>query len=185
MDRFSELAARGDEELIEKLRSSSDEPVFEELVRRYVSPAYRMALIMLGIREDAEDAVQECFLRLIRARSSYRSGMRFSRWFFAILRNVCRDEVRRRLRAAGGIEKPTARNVELDPSARLELRERVQAAYDAFDRLPEPEREALTLRIHGGLEFSEIAAICGISVEAAKKRAYRGLDRLRRELVRR
>jgi len=181
-ERGADLARSSDEKLIARFRSCPDEEAFEELARRYSASAYRAALAILGSREDAEDAVQDCFLRLIRARSSYRPGMRFSPWFFTILRNTCSDELRRRHRgpqSRGDVPEPAE---ETAPRAGLEIREEFRGARRAFHRLRRSEREVLALRIHGGLKFSEIATACGISVEAAKKRAYRGLDRLRREL---
>jgi len=181
-DSFPALTRLSDEKLIEKFRSVPAEDVFEELVRRYITTAYKAALAMLGLREDAKDAVQECFLRVIRARSSYRPGTPFPCWFFTILRNICRDEGRRRLLAARSLVRLADRAPECDPPSEVEMREHARAARRAFRKLPESERELLTLRIDGGLEFPEIAAICGISTEAAKKRAYRGLDRLRSQL---
>jgi len=166
-----------------RLRSRAGDRVFEELARRHAGRAYRVARACLGGPEAAEDAVQECFLRLVRARGTYRPGMRFSPWFYALLRNACRDELRRRARArshGGELPEPAGG---ADPCAQVLAREDLRAARLAFGRLPAPEREVLALRLGGGLEFSAIAGACGISTDAAKKRAYRGLARLRRDLA--
>lgn len=176
-------AAAGDEELMSGFCSSPREETFEELARRHSAAVFRVAQAMLKAREDAEDAVQECFLRVIRSRASYRPETCFSPWLFAILRNICHDKLRRRHREPRRQRELSEPAWEADPRAQLEAGEDLRAAHRAFLRLPQSEREVLTLHIHGGLKFSEIAAVCGISMEAAKKRAYRGLDRLRRELA--
>ena len=177
------LQAASDEELMAELRSKADDAAFEELARRYTDRAYRAALAMLGAPAAAEDAVQECFLRLVRARRSYRPDSRFSPWFYAMLRNACRDEIRRRGRASAARGAGPRPDEGQPPHAELELREAGAAAGRALAQLPEAEREVLILRVLGGLRFAEIAAVCGISPEAAKKRAYRGLERMRRELA--
>lgn len=169
-----------DEELMAAFQASDDEEAFSELVRRYSEKAFRVAVAVLGNREEAEDAVQECFLRVVRARASYRSEASFSVWLFTLLRNVCRNELRRRSRVPKKEESLFATpEAAADPSEAAELREEAAAARAAFEGLPAADREILTLRIHGGLAFSEIAAACGLSTEATKKRAYRALERLR------
>lgn len=180
--RAAALAAAADEELMAGFRAAGAEDAFEELVRRHSGSGYRAALAMLGNSAAAEDAVQECFLRLVRARGSYVPGSLFSSWFYAILRNVCRDELRRAPHPVAGGAAPPAAPAGAEPFAHLETREAAQAAARAFAQLPESDREVLALRIHGGLEFAQIAAACGISAEAAKKRACRALDLLRRAL---
>ena len=172
-------AAAADEALMDGFARSADEALFEELVRRHTAAAYRAALALLSDSGAADDAVQEGFLRLIRARRSWRPGSSFRSWFFAILRNACRDELRRESRPAPPRATPAAAP---EPLERLQAREQAAAAARAFAELPEGEREVLALRIHGGLEFAQIAAACGISAEAAKKRACRALEILRRRL---
>ncbi len=177
--RSAEIACATDEALMDGFRLSGDERVFEELVRRHSASAYRAALAIVGSTGPAEDAVQESFLRLIRARGEWRPGAGFRSWFYAILRNVCRDELRRAARTDPERAAPSAPR---EPPASLEVREEAAAAARAFAELPEGEREVLSLRIHGGLEFSRIAEAVGISTEAAKKRACRALELLRRRL---
>ncbi|MHC4247591.1 MAG: RNA polymerase sigma factor [Planctomycetota bacterium] len=176
-------AAASDEELMTHFRASAEGAAFEELVRRYTPRAYRTAFSILGRGADAEDAVQECFLRVVRRRATYRPGMPFAVWFFTVLRNLCRDEMRRTVRAADRPPPAPAREPAADAPSLAERAEEGAAALAAFERLAEREREVLALRIHDGLKFAEIAAICGISEEAAKKRAQRALDRLRRDVA--
>ncbi len=179
--RSAEIASASDEALMDDFRAGGDERVFEELVRRHSAPACRAALAILGSIGAAEDAVQESFLRLVRARRAWRPGSVYRSWFYSILRNVCRDELRRCARPTQDPIQPGLPAAH-EPSAALELREQAAAAARAFAELPEGEREVLSLRVHGGLEFSQVAEAVGISTEAAKKRACRALELLRRRL---
>jgi RNA polymerase sigma-70 factor (ECF subfamily) len=173
-----------DERLMAAVVARAEERAFEELAARHREKALRVALALLGRREAAEDALQESFLHLVRARRSFRRGMRFAPWFYALVRNACRDELRRR---AVRLRDPAARSeppAQTDPCDDLVREEDCRAAGRAFAQLPDDDRELLALRIHGGLEFGEIARVLGLAEDAAKKRAYRALDRLRRQLSR-
>jgi RNA polymerase sigma-70 factor (ECF subfamily) len=168
---------------MDSFRASGDDALFEELLGRHRPAAWKTALAILRRRDDAEDAVQEAFLHMVRARRSWRPGRNFRTWFFAILRNVCRDALRR-ARHSPMIEEPVAEPATArGPHHEAEARESARAAARALARMPRQEREVLSLRIHGSLEFREIAAACRISEEAAKKRAGRALERLRRMLA--
>jgi RNA polymerase sigma-70 factor (ECF subfamily) len=174
-----------DEELMAAVAGRGAEAAYEALVRRHWAAAYRVALSCLGARQCAEDAVQECFLRLVRARRSYRRGAAFSPWFYTLLRNVCRDELRRRAhrpRTGAELPEPAWRP---DPAGEAAGREAAGSALDLFVALPAADREILSLRIHAGLDFPAIARTAGLSTEATKKRAYRALERLRRGMTRR
>jgi len=172
-----------DEALFLRFRRTLDEDAFDALVARHAKRAHAVALSFLKEPAAAEDAVQEALLRLVRAREKFRRDLRFAEWFYALLRNCCRDEMRRRVRSPVEDAGSQERTVHADPHGQVETRERAHAARRALDALAPPEREVLVLRVHGGLGFPEIAAACGITTEAAKKRAYRALERLRRELA--
>ena len=175
-------ADASDEDLMRAFRRSADEARFNELFRRYVAPGLRTARSILRDETAAEDALQEAFLRLVRARRSYRPGSRFSSWFYTILRNVCRDELRRPRPAAFPDGASPALPGRANPVIDLERAEDADLARTALARLPDGDREVLALRVYADLSFAEIGRACGISQEAAKKRAQRGLARLRQAL---
>jgi RNA polymerase sigma-70 factor (ECF subfamily) len=178
------LSAQPDERLMAAVRSRLDEVAFEELARRHAGRALGTARSMLGSTESAEDAVQECLLRLVRARRSYRPGMPFAPWFRTLLRNACRDELRRRLRLQSQARVPVApASVAADPHAAAETGAAARSASQALQRLPDADRRILAMRIHGELGFDEIGAALGLSAECVRKRAYRALERLRGELA--
>ncbi len=158
---------------MEQYQKSLDGAAFDLLVNRFMLPAYSAARRILGDEDLAEDAVQEAFLRVVRDRNSYRPSFPFSVWFYTILRNVCRDIQRRRLRQAALI-----RRVAHFAARRTASGRRTEAEY-LLERLPETLRVVLLLRIRDNLSFRQIAAVLGISEEAAKKRGQRGLRLLR------
>jgi RNA polymerase sigma-70 factor (ECF subfamily) len=173
------LQQSSDEELMAAFRCSGDNRRFEELVSRHTARALSVANAMLGDDAAAEDAVQECFLRLIRARGSYQQDKPFSVWFYTILRNICRDELARRAQIRPSGVLPETATV-CDVHALAEMQEESQNIAAALRELSLTDRELLALRIHGGLTFEEIGPQYGLSPDAAKKRIYRALEQLRR-----
>ena len=152
-----------------------DAGAFDQLVSRFLAPALGVAQQMLSDRALAEDAVQETFLRLVRGRERYLPSKSFSPWFYAILRNICRDMLRRRQRRQELHDRAAA-------SVDRRVHEPASAPFDVLgllDALPAEARAVLELRVVQGLAFRDIAAALGISEEAAKKRGQRALRRLR------
>ncbi len=163
------------EALMARFQRLGDTAAFDELVSRHLRRALGVASEILLDHALAEDAVQEAFLHLVRARRQYQPSKPFSTWFYAILRNVCKDMLRRRSRQARVIQEVAAHapaSVAPPPAAGA-------AAERFLERLPEAERAVLTLRLVHDLPLADVAAALGISYEAAKKRAQRGLQRLR------
>lgn len=157
-----------------RFQETLDEKVFEQIVDRFLAPALAVAGQILRDTAAAEDAVQEALLRVVRRRERYRPSLPFSNWFYAVLRNVCRDMLRRQARRARAMQDLAARRDA--PAAPM------TAAADALEllaKLPAAARAVLVLRIVNQLPFRDVAAALGISEEAAKKRAQRALRRLR------
>ena len=157
-----------------RFQETLDEKVFEQIVDRFLAPALAVAGQILSDTAAAEDAVQEALLRVVRRRERYRSSLPFANWFYAVLRNVCKDMLRRQARRARAMQDLAARRdapaAPMTPAAdTLEL----------LAKLPAAARAVLGLRIVDQLPFRDVAAALGISEEAAKKRAQRALRRLR------
>ena len=185
-----------DEHLMRQFQRRLDGEAFERLVGRYAARALAAARQILADGAAAEDAVQETFLRVVRARRQYQVDRPFGVWFFTILRNVCRDVLRRR-----GLEVRAMAHLAVEseeasdpPSAPEDLRASgmrwhgLQAReswagcpwHDLLADLRPAERDALVLRVTQGLTLAEVGAALGISEEAAKKRVQRALRRLQR-----
>ena len=166
-------AAISHETLMVRFQTRLDTYAFDGIVSAYMKPAVGVARQILSDCALAEDAVQESFLRIIRKRHQYIPGSPFSRWFYAIVRNVCLDMLRKRSR-----EKETIREVAANcepESTRTDL----PKISELLNDLTRGDQNVLVLRIVHGLGFRDVAAALGISEEAAKKRAQRALRRLR------
>jgi RNA polymerase sigma-70 factor (ECF subfamily) len=132
---------------------------------------------------DAEDIVQEAFVRFWRARGQDRSltpGL-----MFTMIRRIAIDQARKssgRIRtettAAAGVE--TSDGWFVDPA---ESRERNEMIVDALRRLPQAQREVLVLKIWGGLTFEEISETLEVSANTAASRYRYALDHLRESLA--
>jgi len=166
--------------LMGRFRDRLDARAFDEIVLRFVSPAIAVAGHILADAALAEDAVQEAFLRIIRNRRKYVPGKPFAGWFYTILRNICKDMLRRRDRQSRLVREAAARAAGRPSRPASRTGDPVQL----LAALPEKSRTVLTLRLVEGLGFREIAAALGISEEAAKKRAQRALRRLREHAAR-
>lgn len=142
---------------------------------RYSGPLLRFAVRILGRTQEAEDAVQETFLKLYRGIAGFRSGARFSTYLFQILRNACVDAMRKRKPIAYDVEDPQAGGGPAVPPSH-ELR---HALVQAVDRLPGQMREAFVLFAIEGFSQDEAAEILGISVGALKTHVHRARKRLR------
>lgn len=165
------------ESLMRRFVGRDDATAFDEIVSRFLTPALGAARQVLSDPALAEDAVQEAFLRVVRCRTQYLQSSSFAPWFYTILRNVCKDMLRRAGRDARLVSEMAHRVSTQDPPHEFES---TVPASQILSVLPDRERAVLTLRIVYDLPFPEVAAALGISYEAARKRAQRGLRRLRR-----
>ena len=136
---------------------------------------------------DADDLVQEVFLRVIRHAGSLRSTDRPEAWLFQIARNALRDSLRARLRRDGrndAIESDDDLAAEPDATSdRAAEAELAPCLTPMVNRLPEPYRTAITLTTLQGISQADAARQLGISNSGMKSRVQRGRDRLRQMLV--
>lgn len=148
------------------------------LVRRYQSRYARYAARLLGSVDEAEDAVQDAFVRAYNQLAQCRDPDNFAGWFFLILRNRCFAQRRRSQRHGeldGAAELTGPDNVE----ASLELAEQRLALQRALGRLTAEQREVFVLKHVEELSYEEIAARVGTTIPALKMRMHRAYDRLR------
>lgn len=172
-----------DAELIDRA-ARGDADAFAAIVARHADDCARFARQMLGDRLDAEDAVQETFLRVHRSLAAYQDHGRFRGWLFRILVNQCRTTAQRRARDRWR-EVADDRAV---AAAAVESHERQAEAWDelraALATLDPVLREAFLLKHGEELEYTEMADITGVSVSALKMRVKRACDALRQRLER-
>ena len=175
------MADFSDEKFMEQFAASGREADFIPLFRRYFARLFRTARFLLRSSAEAEDAAQECFLRILHARKDYRTGSAFAPWIFTILRNICIDKIRQKSAHEHHSIHEMA-ELSTPPSTSLETRELLSRFQEGLEKMEETERIIISLRIHNGFGYREIAEVVGISEEAVKKRAYRALAELRKDI---
>lgn len=153
------------------------------LVDRYACRLQAFAWRMLGDREEAEDVVQDSFLRLWKHARRWKPGAaRFSTWLYQVAANGCRDRLRkRRDHSAEAVDWL----VDDTPGGREQLQqaERDAVVQQAVNELPDRQREALLLSHYDGMGNPDIAAVLEVSVEAVESLLARARRRLRDELA--
>jgi RNA polymerase sigma-70 factor (ECF subfamily) len=173
------LAAR--RRLVSDARSG-DVRAFASLVDAYYARCLRFALHMLSNRGDAEEAVQDTFVRLYRALARYREEESFEPWLFRILANRCRTAGARARRHALLVEygQVPDRPSVARHDAEIAWREEIEVALRA---LPIDQREAFLMRHVEGLSYEDMAVATGAGISALKMRVKRACDALRLRLA--
>lgn len=173
-----------DQQLMQLVAAGQSE-LFDELVRRHRTPMLRMAISKLSDPADAEDAVQEAFFAAFRAKHTFDARYSFRSWICTILLNVCRRQLRQSATRPARVSRSLSElALNAEPATNesgltsLLLRERNGLLGELLDSLPEVEADALRLRFFGELKFEEIAGVMESSLNAAKDRVRRGLERL-------
>ena len=158
-----------------------DTEAFSTLVHRYHDRCIRLATHIVGNSDDAEDAVQETFLRAYRHLGSYQERDKFSAWLLRILVNQCRTSATRSKRHGTMLSLQDDDALAL-PSSAVSIPDQ-QAQRDelaaAMSQLVPEQREAIVLRFSDDLSFEEMAAVTGVGVSALKMRVQRACRRLR------
>ena len=166
-----------DRAIIEQVLAG-DVEAFSRLVDRHYDRCARIARRILGNREDAEEAIQDAFLRAFRALGSYEDRERFSAWLTRILINQCRTiraRVQRREEVFSDLDLYDAQ-LFADPSAADSVWPDLERA---LAQLPADQREAVVLRYADDLTYEEMARVTGAGESALKMRVQRAFARLR------
>lgn len=167
----------------------------DRLVEHFAGRIFGFLFRMTGSRHDAEDLMQEVFVRLVRMIGAYQHDGRFEAWLFRIAANLARDRLRRSRRGPRFVS-PATGNENGDSGAglpgfeelssgieavdsRLMHREEMDALNAALFELPEAEREVVMLRHFSQMSFKEIADATGVPLGTALARGHRGLGKLR------
>lgn len=167
-----------------------DGEAFRALVERHSRSAFRLAFRMTGNEQDAEDVVQESFLKAYRQLGRFESRANFGTWLYRIVANCSVDLMRAKqarhdqIRGDSLDEAVELPAVDLPGPERLaqsaEIETRVQSALDDLSAL---ERAAFTLRHYEGRSIDEIGATLGLGTSAAKHSVFRAVKKLRAALA--
>ena len=172
---------------------AGDHDAFRHLVERHSRSVFRLAYRLTGYEQDAEDVVQETFLRAFREIRRFEARSSFATWLYRIAVNCSHDLLRQRPRAGTrpSLDDPDLRvaaaeladaSPAADPLRELTSRRidaRVRAAMDA---LSSQERSAFVMRHYEGLSIEEIGGVLNLKASAAKHSIFRAVQKLRRSL---
>jgi len=178
-----------DETLIKKFQDG-DVYAFEELVHRYKDPLINFVYNYLGNRIDAEDVVQETFLRVFRNKHLYQNIAKFSTWIYTIASNLAKTELRRRKRRRffsisqmGFDDKDyDLPDPLLTPDHQVDSEMKEKDIREEIQALPSKFREVVILRDIQELSYEEISNVLHIPIGTVKSRVNRGRLRLQKKL---
>lgn len=175
------------------MQAAKDHSYLAVLVKRYRTPLFNFAYRFVGLRETAEDIVQETFLRCLKHSHKCPPIQHVSTWLYTIAGNLAKTELRRRKRWHSIPIEPSEDSETTSffepvdkaplPDAKTDTWMAHHAIVQAIERLPEEFREAVLLRDMSGLSYEEIARIARCPIGTIKSRVNRGRIRLQKDLL--
>lgn len=175
---------------------SGDRAAFAELVSRYEGSLYGYLRRLLRNTEQAEDAFQETWYRVLKSAERFNPDLRFAPWLYRIATNLCRDMGRRgKLRNHRSLDAPLGADGDATlgdfvaghepaPDDRTADRDVGRHVERFVQSLPDRQREAFVLRHYQGLSYEEIARAQRCSLAAVKSNIHHAVVSLRRSLER-
>jgi RNA polymerase sigma-70 factor, ECF subfamily len=168
-----------------------EDGVFELLYKLAAPRLYRFCLRLTATRSEADDLLQDTFLRLHRARATYMRGANVLHWAFAIARSAYLDRLRywRRRPEDLGASNDASENERLhadarySPEAEARAHEAAEIVKRELSKLSEKNRVAYILLREEGLSVKEAAALLGATADVVKQRAHRAHEHLRNALA--
>ena len=191
-----DLGSLTDEELLRRYHEGEVQ-AFGVLLERYRRPVYNFILRYLGDRNQAEDLLQEVFLRIVQGAGDFKGESKFTTWLYTIARNLCIDTARKMVfRRHASLDGTTPGEDGEGPS----LMDRIPHGGAAVDReaigkelqpqlalaveaLVHEQREVFVMREYLNLPFKEIASIVGVPENTVKSRMRYALEKLRESLA--
>ena len=171
------------DETLVRATLAGDERAFARLVNRYLRKAMAVAVEYLGTQEDAEDAVQDTFRRVVGALPRFDPSRPFEPWFFTILRNTARNAAKHRgIRSHEelGPEHQSEAAGPLELSGRAEVR---KSLTEAIGKLPAMQQRCVRLCLVEGLSNTEAAAALGLAESTVRVHVFRARQTLQELLA--
>ncbi len=193
-----------DEALIESFRKTKDFNQFEFLIRRYQNRIYSIAFRILGNIEEAEEVVQETYIKVHQNLDRFRRQSSFGAWIFRITHNVCVDTLRSKRRKRGFLflsfdphsgqefddysESSTQVVTQLAddrpcPDEQMDTKEKLEMIESCLKQLPDAQRMVVVLHDIEGFQYQEIAEIVNTSIGTVRSRLHYGRLKLRELLA--
>lgn len=188
--RVKEVIRDSDEDLVQRAKDGEFE-AFEFLFDRHRDLVYRFVYQMTPRRDDAEDIVQEVFVRAYQNLHRYRDEAKFTTWLLRIAVNLGTDRARMMNRrqaleqqeASGSLAWMTVGSVDDDPSGMLEDERRAHLLRRAIHALPDHHRNIIIMRDIQEMEYRDIADLLNCTIGGAKLRVLRARRALRDRLA--
>lgn len=188
---MTESQTPSDSELV-TMAKAGDKDAFGLLIERHESKIYGLCLKMLGNPEDAEDTLQEVFLKAFQALPGFREEARFSTWLYRIAHNACLMRIRKKKIETVSLDRPLdveeghiQRDVtdwSTDPRTDVMSEELSSVLTRHINELSPDNRIVFVLRDVHGLSTDDTASVLGLSVPAVKSRLHRARLYLRERL---
>ncbi len=178
-----------DEQLIARFQLG-DVQAYDLLVRRYKDQLLNFVYRFVGNRTDAEDIVQETFLRVYKNKHMYKEIAKFSTWVYTIAGNLAKTELRRRKRhkifsVSNFVNEERDYDIpdrEHSPEKKVDSTIQEDIIQKAIEKLPPKFREVIILRDIQGFAYEEISQILDIPLGTVKSRVNRGRLKLQEDL---
>jgi len=174
--------------LIKRCQSGCQES-FDLLYKQYHSTVLQIARKVMGNEQDAEDAVQEIFARVLNRINQFRYEASFSSWLRVLATNVCRDMLRKKNRhpmksfedmSADSEAKITTESSSISQEEELIMEELLENLKEKINLLKKDHQKLIILRYIDGLSYEKIAELVGCSQGQVKSRLHQARKKLRR-----
>lgn len=174
-----------------KRAQAGDMAAFTELVVHYKDRLFNFIYRMIHSREEAEDLLQEVFLRVYKSLSSYSPQFQFSTWIYRIAQNLCIDTLRKQRVPTVSVDCPLGDDEDLvmelpdqsmSPEVLFESADLRREVESAIADLPPKYRAVIVLRHLQGLSYEEISLITDLPVNTVKTHIFRARRILRERL---
>lgn len=174
------MTTRTDQQLIDEFLNGNEQG-FNELVRRYQEKVYRVARRMMGDHDEADDVVQEVFIKLYQAVKEFRGESSVYTWLYRITTNAALNALRKKkVREYISID-DAAQQIESDvtpPDQAAEEKERKSAIEKAVASLPRKQRAVFVMRYYEEKSYDEIALILKTSVGGLKANYFHAIKKI-------
>lgn len=175
----TDVGAKLDDVTLVVRAREGDVRAYEQLVRRYQGPMFRLAVRMLANRGDAEDVVQEVFLTAWRSLAGLQEESAFVGWLYRMVTNRCLNVIRaRRATVDVDLAQRESRGAGSRPERTVEVSEQLAAVTAALHRLTGEQRACWLLREVHGRSYEEIAQAVGVTTTAVRGRIARARAQL-------
>jgi len=181
----------GDQLLVERARAG-ERAAFDQLVAKYQRRLMRLLARLLNDPAEAEDVVQETFIKAYRALGRFRGEAAFYTWLYRIAINSARNALMHRKRHGAASGEPVTVRVEASederlrdintPESMLASKQIAQTVNAAMDALPIDLRTAIALREIEGLSYEEISEIMDCPIGTVRSRIFRAREAIARKL---